>query len=287
MRTRGTTGWPGRTAKATPAAVAVAAVTPQKIATRAEMAAACHTAAAASTGMIAAVWDACQPLRRAALTAATAACRASAAVSVSATRTARPPAAVRVSRRSPSGRCSRLSRRRWAGLCRRAGSPAWTFSATPGAGRPAAGIAAAARRPAGMDTRSILVTCPAGGGKDAAAAMEGIHSLGSPTGPVTATTLLAPTSTTTGKPPGRGADAAAMTDGGTSEATPGSAEPRRTPAARAMASNEVSLSLRSFRSCSALARRPNTSTRCELRRHIMPTPYRRQAGQHKSFLHPS
>jgi hypothetical protein len=120
-----------------------------------------------------------------------------------------------------------------------------------------------------MGARSILVTCPAGGDKDAAAAIEGIHSLGSPSGPVTATTLLAPTSTTTGKPPGRGADAAAMTDGGTLETTSGSAELRWTPAARAIASNAVSLSVRSCRSCSALAaRRP----RCEMRRHIYAYP---------------
>jgi len=138
-----------------------------------------------------------------------------------------------------------------------------------------------------MGTRSILVTCPAGGDKDAAAAMEGIHSLGSPAGPVTATTLLAPTSTTTGKPPGRRADAAAMTDGGTSGTTSGSAEPRWIPAARARASNEVSLSLRSFRSCSALAaRRPDTSTRCDLRRHINAYPLRSTGWVNKTFLHP-
>jgi len=70
-----------------------------------------------------------------------------------------------------------------------------------------------------MWVRSILVTCPAGRGKEAAAAMEGIHSLGSPAGPVTATTLLDPTSTTTGTPPGFDADVAAMSDGGTWEAT--------------------------------------------------------------------
>ena len=254
---------------ATPAAVAVAAAAPVKIAARTGMAAAYHPAAAASTGMIAAVLDASQPLRRAALTAATAACRACAALRVSATRTARPPAAVRVSRHRPSGSCCRPRCRRWAGRGRRAGSAAWTCSDNRTAWLPAAGIAAAARSPAGMGTRSILVICPAGGDKDAAAAMEGIHSLGSPAGPVTATTLLAPTSTTTGRPPALGADAAAMTDGGTSETTSGSAEPRRTPAARAIASKVVSLSLRSCRSCSACAARcSSTSMRRNLRRHI-------------------
>jgi hypothetical protein len=144
-----------------------------------------------------------------------------------------------------------------------------TLSTTRAAGPPAGGIAAAARSPAGMGARWILVTCPAGTGKDAAAAMEGIHSLGSPIGPVTATTLLAPTSTTTGRPPGLGVDAAAMTDGGTVETTSGSAEPRRTPEAPAMASNAVSLSLKSCRSCSALAvRRCNTSMRRDLRSDI-------------------
>jgi hypothetical protein len=77
-----------------------------------------------------------------------------------------------------------------------------------------------------MGARTILVTCAAGRGKAAAASIEGIHAVGSPAGPVTATTLLAPTSTTTGRPPGLGADAAAITDGGTSERTSGSAEPR-------------------------------------------------------------
>jgi hypothetical protein len=97
VRTGGDTGWPGRTEMTTPAAAAVAVATPVKTAARTGIAAAYHPAAAASTGMIAAVCGASQPLRRAALTAATAACRACAAVRVSATRTARPPAAVRVS----------------------------------------------------------------------------------------------------------------------------------------------------------------------------------------------
>jgi hypothetical protein len=96
-------GWPGSTEMATPAAAAVAVATPVKIAARIGIAATYHPAAAASTGVIAAVWDASQPLRRAALTAAMVACRACAAASVSATRTARPPAAVRVSRYAASG----------------------------------------------------------------------------------------------------------------------------------------------------------------------------------------
>jgi len=232
------------------------------------MAAACHPAAAASTGMIAAVWDACQPLRRAALIAATAARRACAAVRVSATRTARAPA-VTVSRAGRSGTCRREPCRRWAGRRRRTGSAARPCLTTPMDGRSAAGIATAARSPAGMGARTILVTCPAGGGKDATAAIEGSHALGSPAGPVTATTFLAPTSTTTGRPPGFGADPAAMTDGGTSETTSGSAEPRCAPAARAIASKAVSLSVRSCRSCSAFAARSaSISMGCKLRRHI-------------------
>jgi hypothetical protein len=254
---------------ATPAAVAVAAATPVKIAARNGIAAACHAAAAVSTGMIAAVCDASQPLRRATLMAATAACRACSAERVSATRTARPSAAVRVSRWRPSGRCRRPRCRRWAGRGRRALPAAWTCRATLKAESPAAGMAAAARSPAGMRARSILVTCPAGGRKDAVAAIDGIHSLGSPAGPVTATTLLAPTSTTTGRPPGLGAEIAAIREGGTSAITSGSAEPRWTPAARAMASNAVRLSLRSCRSCSAFAvRRASASMRRNLRRDI-------------------
>jgi hypothetical protein len=273
-RTGGTTGWPGRTEMATPAAVAVTVATPVKIAARTGMAVAYHPAAAATTGTIAAVEDASQPLRRAAVTAATAARRACAALRVSATRTARPPAALRVSRYRPSGRCRRLRCRRWAGRCRRTGSAAWICLANRTAGRLARGIAAAARSPAGMGARSILVTCPAGWGKDAAAAMDGIHCLGSPAGPVIATTLLAPTSTTTGRPPGLGADAAAITEGGTSETTPGSAEPRWTPAARAMASNAVSVSLRSCRSCSAFAARCSSTSLCRnLRRRIDAYPF--------------
>jgi hypothetical protein len=253
----------------TPAAVAVAVATPVKIAARTGIAATYHPAAAASTGAIALVWDASQPLRRAALTAAIAACRACAAVSVSATRTARPPAAVRVSRYRPScGRC-RPRWRRWAARRRRAGSVALSRSANRTAGRRARGIAAAARSPAGMGARWILVTCPAGVGKDAAAAMDGIHALGSPAGPVTATTRLVPTSTTTGRPPGPGGDAAAITEGGTSETTSGSADPRCTPAARAMASNAVRVSLRSCRSCPAFAACCPTTSLCrKLRRHI-------------------
>jgi len=268
---------------ATPAAAAVAAAAPAKIAVRTGMAAACHSAAAASSGMIAAVWDACQPLRRAALTAATAARRACAAVRVSATRTARPPAALRVSLGGLSGAwCRRSPCRRWAGRCRWTGLTAWTCSATPTTAASAAGIAAAARSPAGKRARTILVTCPAGWGKDAAASIEGIQARGSPAGPVTATTLLAPMSTTKGRPPGLGGDAAAMTDGGTSDATSGSAEPRWTPAARAMASNAVSFSVRSCRSCSAIAARSSsTAMGRKLRRHIgaYPLPTSNQAGQ--------